>query len=97
MEELKVKKPTQKEMLTELARLAEENNKVELAEFCYDRIAQLEKKASASKAKSAESQVFLQKRSGFSQTFLSSAFFICFVFQMKIISSATMSSIVPLI
>ena len=57
MEELKVKKPTQKEMLTELARLAEENNKIELAEFCYDRIAQLEKKASASKAKSAESQV----------------------------------------
>lgn len=44
-----VKKPTQKEMLTELTKLAEKNNRPELAEFCKSRIAQLEKKASSSK------------------------------------------------
>lgn len=49
MEEKKVKKPTQKEMLAELIKLAEENNRPELIEFCKSRITQLEKKANSSK------------------------------------------------
>lgn len=48
MEELKVKKMTQKEMFAELIKLAEENERLDLVEFCNGRIAQIEKKASAS-------------------------------------------------
>lgn len=48
MEELKVKKLTQKEMFAELIKLAEENERPDLVEFCNGRIAQIEKKASAS-------------------------------------------------
>ena len=48
MEELKVKKLTQKEMFAELIKIAEENERPDLVEFCNGRIAQIEKKASAS-------------------------------------------------
>ena len=51
-----VKKPTQKELYGELIVIAENAGRADLVEFCQDRVAQIDKKASASKAKSAESQ-----------------------------------------
>ena len=48
MEELKVKKATKKEMFGELIRLAEENERTDLIEFCEHEIDLLNKKASAS-------------------------------------------------
>ena len=52
----KVKKPTHKEFYAELERLAENAGRVDLVEFCQDRVAQIEKKANSSKAKNVEVQ-----------------------------------------
>ena len=48
MGELKVKKATKKEMFGELIRLAQENERTDLVEFCEHEIELLNKKASAS-------------------------------------------------
>lgn len=48
MEELKVKKATKKEMFGELIRLAQENERTDLIEFCEHEIDLLNKKASTS-------------------------------------------------
>lgn len=48
MEELKAKKVTKKEMFGELIRLAQENERTDLIEFCEHEIELLNKKASAS-------------------------------------------------
>ena len=48
MGELKVKKATKKEMFGELIRLAKENERTDLVEFCEHEIELLNKKASAS-------------------------------------------------
>ena len=51
-----VKKPTQKELYGELIVIAENAGRADLVEFCQDRVAQIDKKANSSKAKSAEVQ-----------------------------------------
>ena len=48
MEDLKVKKATKKQMFGELIRLAQENERTDLIEFCEHEIELLNKKASAS-------------------------------------------------
>lgn len=48
MEELKVKKATKKEMFGKLIELAQENERIDLVEFCEREIDSLNKKASAS-------------------------------------------------
>jgi len=55
MEEKKVKL-TQKNYFDMLEKLAEENNRPDLVEFCQDRKAQIEKKANSSKAKASTNQ-----------------------------------------
>lgn len=55
MEEKKVKL-TQKNYFDMLEKLAEENDRADLVEFCQDRKAQIEKKANSSKAKASTNQ-----------------------------------------
>lgn len=50
------KKPTQRELYGELIVIAENAGRTDLVEFCQDRVAQIDKKANSSKAKSAEVQ-----------------------------------------
>ena len=55
MEEKKIKL-TQKNYFDMLEKLAEENNRPDLIEFCQDRKAQIEKKANSSKVKASTNQ-----------------------------------------
>lgn len=57
----KEKKLVQRDYFNMLEKLAEENNRPDLVQFCQDRKAQLDKKASSSKSKSTTNQAENEK------------------------------------
>lgn len=57
----KEKKLVQRDYFNMLEKLAEENNRLDLVQFCQDRKAQLDKKANSSKSKSTTNQVENEK------------------------------------
>lgn len=57
----KEKKLVQRDYFNMLEKLAEENNRLDLVQFCQDRKAQLDKKANSSKSKSTTNQAENEK------------------------------------
>lgn len=57
----KEKKLVQRDYFNMLEKLAEENNRLDLVQFCQDRKAQLDKKANSSKSKSITNQAENEK------------------------------------